>query len=211
MEKLPRKFYTRPTLTVARDLPGRYLCRRFNGKTMVGRIVEVEAYLGSKDPASHAYRGRTKRNSVMFRKGGFLYVYFTYGMHFCANVVTEGEGTGSAVLLRALEPIRGMDGMERNRFGAVGTQASPERIRTLCSGPGNLCRALAITGNDNGADLLGTDIWLAEGSHLGERVSTSTRVGITKGTAPRWRFFLRDNPFVSRGKPSNVQRKQTRV
>ena len=105
LRKLPRSFYLRPTLTIAKNIVGLYLCRRVRGKVLVGRIVEVEAYLGAKDPASHAYRGKTKRNEVMFGKGGHLYVYFTYGMHYCCNVVTGGAGIGHAVLLRAAEPV----------------------------------------------------------------------------------------------------------
>ena len=132
--KLPRSFYLRPTLTVARELLGKFLCRRLRGKMLVGRIVEVEAYLGTKDPASHTYRGRTRRNDVMFWAGGHLYVYFTYGMHFCANVVTEAEGKGVAVLLRAVEPIKGISSMVRHR-GLNGSSVAVGTLRSLCSGP----------------------------------------------------------------------------
>ncbi len=200
--KLPHQFYTRPTLTVARDLIGRYLCRRFGNEVLVGRIVEVEAYLGLRDPASHAYRGRTKRNELMFGTGGFLYVYFTYGMHYCANVVTEGEGTAGAVLLRALEPVRGIETMEKNRFDNGQIVAPSQRIRKLCNGPANLCKAFAITGRDNGAHLLGSEIWLAKGKLNDEVIAASTRVGIRRGTSSRWRFFLKGNLYVSPGRPS---------
>lgn len=99
---LPRSFYLRPTLRIAKDLLGKYLIRKSGKRLLIGKIVEVEAYLGKRDPASHAFRGKTKRNEVMFREGGHLYVYFTYGMHFCANVVTQPEGIGEAVLLREI-------------------------------------------------------------------------------------------------------------
>src|SRR4051812_5273341 len=98
--KLPREFYLRSTLTVARELLGKYFVRANAGSPLVGKIVEVEGYIGERDPASHAYRGKTKRNEVMFGEGGYLYVYFTYGMHYCCNVVTEGAGEGRAVLIR---------------------------------------------------------------------------------------------------------------
>ncbi len=109
MKKLPRSFYLRSTITIARELLGKRLVRVLNGKMLVGRIVETEAYRGKLDPASHAFRGRTQRNAVMFREGGHLYVYFTYGMHFCANVVTGKEGTGEAVLIHAIEPLEGTE------------------------------------------------------------------------------------------------------
>lgn len=199
LKKLPRAFYLRPTLRVARELPGSYLCRRYKGHLLVGRIVEVEAYLGVRDPASHAFRGRTARNEVMFGQGGHLYVYFTYGMHFCCNVVTEPEGKGCAVLLRAVEPIRGIRLMralrDRPRMGV----RPPE---DLCSGPAKLSQAFGIGREENGIDLCGTSIWVARAQGKAARVSRSTRIGISSGREKRWRFFLRDNSFVSRGRPS---------
>src|SRR5262249_32031512 len=113
--KLPRSFYLQPTLTVARNILGTYLGRRIGKHVLVGKIVEVEAYLGELDPASHAYRGRTMRNSVMFWNGGHLYVYFTYGMHYCCNVVAGKEGIGRAILIRAVEPLQDIDLMARHR------------------------------------------------------------------------------------------------
>lgn len=194
--KLPRSFYLRNTTTVARYLLGKYLVRRLGNQRLIGRIVEVEAYLGSRDPASHAYRGRTRRNDVMFWVGGHLYVYFTYGMHFCANVVTCEKGIAHAVLIRALEPVAGLEIMRRNRGRAA--------ARDLCNGPAKLCQALSIRRAENGTDLCGLSIWIAARAGRAKKlkVSRSTRVGITSGREHRWRFYLPESPFVSPGKPS---------
>ena len=199
---LPRSFYLRPTLAVARDLPGTYLVRRSGQRLLIARIVEVEAYLGARDPASHAFRGRTARNDVMFWKGGHLYVYFTYGMHFCCNVVTEKEGRGMAVLIRAGEPVAGLTAMMRRR------KTSDPAL--LCSGPARLCQALGIGRKENGTDLCGEEIWIAGDPEVDAgtararrvRLDRSTRIGIRKGTEHRWRFYIRGNAHVSRGRPS---------
>lgn len=190
--KLPRSFYLRPTLRVAKELLGCYLVRRLGRQRVIGRIVEVEAYHGSHDSASHAYKGKTQRNEVMFRKGGHLYVYFTYGMHFCANVVTEKEGTGHAVLLRAVEPIEGEGTMRKNR----GKQLPQVR---LTNGPAKLCQAFGIGREENGTDLTGNEIFLARGEPLSSsQISTSKRIGIKKGTDKQWRFYVKGNLFVSK-------------
>jgi len=168
---------------------------------LAGRIVEAEAYRGEDDPASHAYRGKTKRNEVMFWEGGHLYVYFTYGMHYCCNVVTEREGIGHAILLRALEPLTGLTVMARNR----GLNIRLPRTRyELCSGPARLCQAFAITSRENGIDLCGDQMWIAEEVDVPKvrRIARSTRVGIARGVHHPWRFYLRNSPFISRGKPS---------
>ena len=194
LKKLGRGFYLRPTLVVARDLPGKYFVRRLRGETLVGKIVEVEAYLGELDPASHAFRGKTKRNEVMFRRGGHLYVYFTYGMHFCCNVVAEGEGLGRAILVRALEPLRGISRMTLNRNAP---------LDNLCNGPAKLCQALNIGRPENGTDLCRDQIWIAENT-VGEEkgsIGRSTRVGITDGIHHRWRYYLKGSKFISPGKP----------
>ncbi|HTO93523.1 MAG TPA: DNA-3-methyladenine glycosylase [Bacteroidota bacterium] len=193
---LPRSFYLRGALAVARDLPGKYLIRRLKGTMLAGRIVEVEAYLGSRDPASHAYRGMTPRNEVMFSGGGHLYVYFTYGMHFCCNVVAGPEGSGLAVLLRAVEPVAGMDTMMRLRSSDGRTR----KIRDLCSGPGKLCQAFGIGREENGTDLCGRAIWIGEerGGVRKLPIARSRRIGISSGREHLWRFYLKDNPFVSR-------------
>jgi DNA-3-methyladenine glycosylase len=194
LKKLPRSFYTRPTLTVARDLLGKIFVRRHGNGLLSGRIVEVEGYLGKRDPASHAYRGRTPRNQVMFRVGGYLYVYFTYGMHFCANVVTEEEGKGRAVLLRAVEPLEGMRSMVRSR-GIAATEG-----RNLCNGPAKLCQAFRMGWKENGTDLCGTSIWIAEDADAPplKNIGRSPRIGISSATHHRWRFFLVDSSFLSR-------------
>lgn len=181
---------------MAADLLGCVLVRRAGRTLLAGRIVEVEAYLGTRDPASHAFRGRTRRNEVMFREGGHLYVYFTYGMHYCANVVTEEEGVGHAVLLRALEPVQGTVAMHRRR------SAFHPRVeeRHLTDGPARLCQAMDIGRAENGADLCGTTIFIAPRPAEDPRptIGRTTRIGISSGTAHRWRFFIKGNSWVSR-------------
>jgi DNA-3-methyladenine glycosylase len=199
--KLRRSFYLRPTLTIAKDLIGKLFVRRLNGQLLVGRIVEVEAYLGARDPASHAFKGRTPRNEVMFWRGGHLYVYFTYGMHFCSNIVTEREGIGHAILLRAVEPLQGINLMAQHRERSLETTRD---IHELCNGPAKLCEAYAITASQNGADLCEGNLWMAKDNYRvsARNILATTRVGITQGADHRWRYCLRDNPCVSRGKPS---------
>lgn len=192
-KKLPRSFYLRPTLIVAKDLLGKYLVRRLGRQTLIGKIVEVEAYLGTKDPASHTFRGKTKRNEVMFKEGGHLYVYFTYGMHFCANVVTEQEGIGHAVLLRAIEPIKGIDLMRKNR-GFTTSQLD----KNLANGPAKLCEAFGIAHNENGIDLLDDEIFITAGESISRnRIVASQRIGIRKAAEKKWRFYIKGNNFVS--------------
>jgi DNA-3-methyladenine glycosylase len=197
----------RPTLQVARDLLGMVIVRRRRTVTLAGRIVETEAYLGEQDAASHAYRGMSKRNEVMFGPAGHLYVYFTYGMHYCCNVVTEEEGTARAVLIRALEPLEGIRVMARNRKidlpRNVESGTPPPAFFQLSNGPAKICQALGIGRDENGTDLCGSSIWIAGNLTRPARTSimTSTRVGITEGTGHEWRFYFKDNPFVSRGRP----------
>ncbi|MBI4427720.1 MAG: DNA-3-methyladenine glycosylase, partial [Ignavibacteriales bacterium] len=171
MKKLPRSFYLRPTIHVARNLLGKLIVRRHWGKLLIGKIVEVEAYRGAVDPASHAFRGMTKRNEVMFGQGGHLYVYFTYGMHFCANVVTRKEGVGEAVLIRAVEPVDGIAVMAKN----CGKKA---RLKDLTSGPARFCQAFGIARKENGADLLGNKVFIVNGEKIRRsQIATSTRIG----------------------------------
>ena len=202
LSKLPREFYLRPTLKVAPDLLGKRLIRIDRGRRLVGAIVEVEAYLGARDPASHAYRGRTLRNDVMFREGGYLYVYFTYGMHFCCNVVTEEEGTAGAVLLRAVEPVEGMEQMKMNRAtkmtSGIGASGMRRQIANLTNGPARLCEAFGIGREQNGTDLLGDEIYVADAPAIPRRqITATTRIGIRENVDKRWRFFITENPWVS--------------
>lgn len=196
--RLPRAFFARPSTVVAPELLGRILVRLLpDGTRLAARLVEVEAYAPD-DPASHAYRGPTTRNAVMFGRAGHLYVYFTYGIHFCCNVVTGLDGEGSAVLLRAAEPLEGLGAMAANR----GTVAP----RLLCAGPGRLAQAFGIDRSEDGADLVrGPSFQLRAGEPVRSRsIGRSTRVGLSVGIRPRWRYFERENAFVSPGRPSVV-------
>jgi len=195
--RLPRSFFARPSTVVAPELLGRVLVRVLpDGTRLAARLVEVEAYEQG-DPASHSYPGRpTRRTEVMFGAPGRMYVYFTYGMHFCSNVVTGPDGYGSAVLLRAAEPLDGLEAMAANR----GTDG----LRLLCSGPARLTQALAIGREDNGTDLVkDPGLFLLAGSAVGPRtVARSTRVGVNVGVERRWRFIERGSAFVSSGRPA---------
>lgn len=188
-KRLERRFYLRPVQTVARDLLGRLLlCRR--GETVSGGIiVETEAY-DEHDPASHCFAGVTERNRVMFAEGGALYVYRSYGMHWCCNVVVGRENYGAAVLLRAIEPTVGVELMQRRRRGLP--------LRDLARGPGRLCAALGITLDDYGADLGGQSVWLeTPATFRRPKVLATPRIGITKGVETPWRFCIPEHPFVS--------------
>ncbi|MBC7249445.1 MAG: DNA-3-methyladenine glycosylase [Anaerolineae bacterium] len=195
MTPLPREFYARDTLLVARELLGQRLVRWLNGERLSGRIVEVEAYIGETDQACHASCGRTARNAVMYGPPGHAYVYLIYGMHHCLNVVTEREGFPAAVLIRALEPLEGVATMRRLRPGR------PDR--ELTNGPAKLCQALDIDRTFNGIDLCARGpLFIEAGTPVNEtNVGTGPRVGVRGDeralTAP-WRFFVRGNPFVSR-------------
>jgi DNA-3-methyladenine glycosylase len=158
-----------------------------------GRIVEVEAYAGSEDPGSHAYRGPTPRNATMFGPPGHLYVYFIYGMHWCANAVCEDHGIGSAVLIRALQPLAGIEEMRRARPAA-------RRDRDLCSGPAKLCQAFGITGADDGCDLIaGGELSIrSDGTPPPAQPGQSRRIGLSAGVELAWRWALAGDPNLSR-------------
>jgi DNA-3-methyladenine glycosylase len=194
--RLQRSFFARPSTEVAPELLGRVLVRTLaDGSRLAARLVEVEAYEQG-DPASHSYRGRpTLRTEVMFGPPGRLYVYFTYGQHFCSNVVTGPDGVGSAVLLRAAEPLEGLEVMSANR--------GMDDVALLCSGPARLTQAFGIARAENGTDLVrDPKLVLHSGTPLGPRaISRSTRVGVSVGGERLWRFFERGSTFVSPGRP----------
>lgn len=191
---VPRAFFDRDTLTVARQLLGQRLVRLLEGRRLSGRIVEVEAYVGEADRACHAACGRTARNAVMYGPPGYAYVYFIYGMHHCLNAVTGVEGFPAAVLIRALEPMEGLETMRRLR------RHRPDR--ELANGPAKLCQALAVDRAFNGLDLCADGpLFIEAGPPVADHdVGTGPRVGVRGDeaalTAP-WRFFVRGNPFVS--------------
>ena len=182
LRKLPRSFYNRDTVEVAQALLGTHLVHVVDGTQRVGRIVEVEAYLGPHDLAAHSARGLTPRTRVMFGPPGHAYVYLIYGMHWCMNVVTQPEGHASAVLLRALEPVRGIEGRTQ--------------------GPGLLCKAMGIDGRLMGEDLLGERLWIERPPRAqAVRIVKRPRIGVDY--AGHWarrllRFYERGNPFVSK-------------
>jgi DNA-3-methyladenine glycosylase len=191
-DTLPRTFYERPTLDVARDLIGKTLYRRSPEGMTAGVIVETEAYIAAIDPSAHGFRGKTQRNAAMFGPPGYAYVYFTYGMHFCLNVVTEAEDVAAAVLVRALEPTVGIEIMRRRRGQRIAD-------RDLARGPGRLCAAMAIAVADNSQDLEGRALWIAEtpGFPADAPVVATPRIGITQAADWPWRFVLAGSPWVS--------------
>ncbi len=195
--KLPREFYTRQNvLTVARELLGKLLVvPSANGARVSGMIVETEAYRGPRDRASHAYGGRrTKRTETMYLRGGAAYVYFVYGMYYQFNVVTNVKDTPHAVLVRALQPVEGIETMRSRRHG------QPDH--NLSNGPGKLCIALGIDRQLDRADLLGDRVWLEDVEKISRsRIASGARIGIDyaeEWVEKPWRFWIRDNPFVSR-------------
>jgi len=194
--KLPRELYLGDTVAIARALLGCVLWRKRGREMLAARIVECEAYLGANDSASHARRGlRSARNESMYLEGGHAYVYFTYGMHWCLNVVTQEADIAEAVLLRAAQPLRGIESMRKRRPKA-------KRDVDLMNGPGKLCQALDVDRALDGEPLDGNKLWLT-GRDIDvhdDEIAVSPRIGVdNSGEAAVWplRFFLRGNPFVS--------------
>ncbi len=197
---LPREFFNRDPTIVGRELLGKLLIRREGQKLLAGRIVEDEAYLGAEDPAAHAYAGLTPRNAVLFGPPGHAYVYFIYGNHYCLNVSCMPEGLGEGVLLRAMEPVFGLEAMARARGLALAASPRTAHLRRLSSGPGRMSEALSITrARDNGKDLTSrrSDLWFADDRYRPERIVATPRIGIRKAVEQPLRFVIAGNPFVS--------------
>lgn len=191
---LAAAFFARPPDVVAREVLGKLLVSRAGGALVGGRIVEVEAYLGSDDPGSHAAtRGITRRNAVMYGPPGRAYVYFTYGNHHMLNLVTEQEGVAGAVLVRALEPTLGVEEMSRRRGGRTG--------REIADGPGKVAQALGLDLRDNGSVFGEGNVALFEASRPPERIVTSGRIGLSAGRDRALRFFIEGNEHVSKARP----------
>jgi DNA-3-methyladenine glycosylase len=218
---LPREFYNRDPVVVARELLGKLLIRREGRKLLAGRIVEDEAYLGANDPAAHAFSGRTPRNAVLFGPPGYAYVYFIYGNHYCLNVSCMPEGVGEGVLFRAMEPVAGFEDMVKARGldfptlpptpGArTGHQVSlwrPSQLRLISSGPGRMAEAMDITRErDNGKDLTSrrSDLWFADDGYRPEKIVATPRIGITKAVDEPLRFIVEGNPYVSGKRVRNL-------
>ena len=188
---LPESFYQQSTVSIAQQLLGTYLVHdSADGKT-IGKIIETEAYLGSSDPASHAFRGKTARNAVMFGPPGRVYIYFIYGMYYHMNVTAAPEGIGEAVLLRALEPVEGIPLMQARR--------KTDKLLNLCSGPAKLVLAMGVTPALNGHDLRQRPLVIVRDSQQeAVQIQTTRRIGLKKATDSLLRFCVAGSPFVSR-------------
>lgn len=194
MDKLPRSYYEQDSLTLAKDLLGRYLVHADEDGITIGKIIETEAYRGTLDAAAHSYSGKpTARTKIMFGPGGYAYVYLIYGMYYCLNIVAGAAGFPEVVLLRALEPVEGIELMKQRR--------NTEKLRNLCSGPGKLCAAMGIDKRYYGTDLCGDELFLLPGEKVAEtNIGATPRINIAyagEAAAYPWRFIEKDNKFLS--------------
>jgi DNA-3-methyladenine glycosylase len=201
---LAREFYDRDPRRVSRELLGKILVRKEGKQLRSARIVEVEAYLGENDPASHSFAGRTLRNAVLFGPPGHAYVYFIYGNHYCLNVSCLPDGVAGGILFRAVEPLAGVERMALSRNVSLN---SPRDVRKLTSGPGRLAEAFGITRErDNGKDLTSAraDLFIADDGYRVRRILTTPRIGITKAAGRPLRYLIAGNEFVSGPKGRNL-------
>lgn len=200
--KLTRDFYARETLQVAKELLGKFVVHEINGVKIKGRIVETEAYIGSIDKACHAFGGkRTPRTEPLYGKPGIAYVYFIYGMYHCFNVITKKEGEPEGVLIRAVEPIEGLEEMSKRRLGKSFKELTKTQIKNLTSGPSKLCIAFNIDKECNKQDLCTSDLYIEEPEEIDRfEIIETKRVGIEYAEEAKdflWRFYIKDNPWVS--------------
>lgn len=199
--KLNREFYNRDSLIVAKELLGKVLVHHVNGEKITAKIVETEAYMGVDDKAAHSYGGRrTQRVEVMYGDPGFSYVFIIYGMHYCFNVVTKEKGNPQAVLIRALEPLDGLDIMAYNRFSKSYNDLTNAQIKNLTNGPGKLCSAMLIDKSLNGENLCGNNLYIEDIDNENFSIVSTKRVGIDYAEEAKnypWRFYIKDNKYVS--------------
>ena len=201
LQKLSRSFYGRDSVTVARELLGKVLVHKTGGQELRAIIVETEAYGGIPDKAAHSYGGKkTPRTKIMFGDPGFSYVYLIYGIYNCFNIVVAKEGDPQAVLIRALEPLEGLETMAINRYNKDYKKLSQKQIYGLTNGPGKLCMAMNIDKSLNGEDLSQDTLYLEAGKEEEQKIVRAKRIGIDYAQEAKdypWRFYLKDNPFVS--------------
>lgn len=203
MRKLEREFYNRDSVSTAKDLLGKFLVHKLNGEELIGKIVEVEAYMGPTDKAAHSYGNRrTDRNEVMYGPPGYAYVYIIYGMYNCMNVVVEQPGKPQAILIRALEPVKGLEAMAQFRYKKEYEELSKRQVLGLTSGPGKLCISLNIDRSHNGEDLCGDNIYILEDDKKEEfEIAATPRINIDYAEEAKdflWRFLIKGNPYVSK-------------
>jgi len=202
MQKLSRSFYEQDCITVAKKLLGKYLVHNLDGEELAGKIVEVEAYKGPEDKAAHSYNNRrTPRTEVMYGPAGFAYIFRIYGMYNCMNVVTAGINEPQVVLIRALEPVSGLDGISFRRYGKKFGELKKSQITGLTNGPGKLCLALGINMSNYGDDLCGDRLYIAEDKENDKfDIVSSKRINIDYAEEAidyPWRFYIKGNPYVS--------------
>jgi len=206
--KLTKEFYARGTLQVAKELLGKVLVHEVNGIKLKGRIVETEGYIGSIDKAAHAYGGkRTPRTETLYGKPGIAYVFIIYGMYYCFNVITKEEGSPEGVLIRAVEPIEGIEEMSKLRFKKEYSELTKAQIKNLTSGPSKLCIAMQINKENNKQDLYSSELYIEEPEDQEQSKSLqkieiveAKRIGIDYAEEAKdflWRFYIKNNPYVS--------------
>lgn len=199
---IPKEFYLKDALTLAKELLGKILVRKYENEYIAGRIVETEAYIASIDKASHAYGGkRTPRVAPLYEEGGIAYVYFIYGMYSCMNVITGPKDDAQGVLIRALEPLEGKELMSHLRFNKSYSDLKPREILNLTSGPGKLCKALAIDKALTGISLYSDELFLYDDGFEGFNIISKKRIGIDYAEEAidfPWRFYIEDNKYISK-------------